>query len=917
MPGQTLRGSVREFYTFGSRAVSSRKSALRRQKKVRHPRLRNGRIRLVFTPFSSGSRAVRNSFPFLRLSLLGSLPWAIAGGETPLAAAQSHAPEQSANIEEIARQVVRNQAQPREPREPTVDVHHTSLDLTVDLRQRTVSGTATITFAPFARARDRIELHGAGLTIDSVLDSEGRPVPVEARDGLLHFRLPREVAVDQTERLAIRYSVSPTRGMFFVGSSEHPRSLQAWTQGQTELNRGWFPCHDVPRDRGSVSLKVTVREEFRTVSNGRLISSQPLEEGWRMDEWQLDQEIPAYLVTLAVGAFEEVDLGAVDDCLLWAYGRSRDVPLIREHLAVTADAMVFLEDLAGMPYPYAAYRQVLVDEFPYGGMENATATTLDSGKLRKAGRSRHASRDFESLLVHELAHHWWGNPVTASDWSDLWLHEGFVSYAEVLFLEHSQGRDAALELLLTQRRTSMRARESLGRALVTTDYHFPDQLFDGVSYEGGSVFLHLLRHLVGDDAFFAAWQQWTRSQQNEAVSTRQFRQALQEFTSLDLEPVFREWVHSVGVPQIVGSWSYNERAGRLELRAEQVQRTPNLYHLPLPVAYSTGGQRRTVSLTMEERSSVWSVECDRRPDYVRFNDGGVIPGVFVIDQELDEWRAQFLHEEDPLGRWQAADALGRLLARKASSSSSRDDDEELEQHNSPREARRRARAALALGAVEDPFAPVRAAAAKALGKTQGGFARSVLPTILGDEELTVRAAAARALGRFRDDMICAEALLSRLPIEQEPFVQSAIFSGLAGLRSKEADRFLADFAARNDVSPDLVTGALRAARPQDVKDLAWDWSLDESRRLDQRKAAIEVLGDLAASDSLVAEHLVRLLQDNSLVIQYAALAGLAEVEDPQFLTSLVRYYQRAPVDDLKADTAGLLGQILRAVPADD
>ena len=171
-------------------------------------------------------------------------------------------------------------------------------------------------------------------------------------------------------------------------------------------------------------------------------------------------------------------------------------------LATMAAALEFLSDVTGKRYPYSKYSQVCVQNFPFGGMENISATTLAVEALSDERGIRDS--DPTGLIVHEAAHQWFGDLLTCADWSHVWLNEGFATYMALLFVERAQGHDAfrtavrdALDTYTAGDRGANR------RPLVWSVYKEPlDLFFGGHTYQGGAVRLHHMRFVLGDEAFF-------------------------------------------------------------------------------------------------------------------------------------------------------------------------------------------------------------------------------------------------------------------------------------------------------------------------------------------------------------------------------------------------------------------------------
>ena len=325
-----------------------------------------------------------------------------------------------------------------------IDVEHYLLDVTLDPPTRTLRGTATITATVIASELTSVRLDAVELEITAV--REGVTAREFTNDGRqLRVELGGARPAGATIKLAIDYSTRPRRGLYFTAPDPgYPdKPSMAWTQGQDEDSRYWFPCVDSPHEKATSEVIANVPARWYVISNG-VLQDDHLAGDRRTMHWRLDEPHACYLITLAAG-----ELGTVEDH--W-----RDVPVTyhavrgreadaKRTLARTPAMLELFSQRFGVPYPFRRYAQVFVADFIFGGMENTSATTLtDSVLLDERAAIDH---DVDALVAHELAHQWFGDLVTCRDWGEGWLNEGFATYAEYIWREHHEGRDAAdLEL---------------------------------------------------------------------------------------------------------------------------------------------------------------------------------------------------------------------------------------------------------------------------------------------------------------------------------------------------------------------------------------------------------------------------------------------------------------------------------------
>ncbi|HET6165000.1 MAG TPA: M1 family aminopeptidase [Planctomycetota bacterium] len=802
----------------------------------------------------------------------------------------------------------------------TVDVLHYVVRVAVDLRAHKVEGSGELTLHVAGGARRTIELDADELIVKGVVDGNQQPLTHTQKGTTLSIDLGRDVPPEEELRLRVDYSATPRRGLVFVDGP--PASC--WSQGECQMNSAWFPCRDFPDDRASSELYVTVADGLRTISNGVLIETLPADVGRHTDHWRMDFPHPAYLTSLVVGPFVEIDLGRVRDLPLLAYATADRKDAVAAALQPTGRMVELLEGLAGVQYPYPAYRQIAVADFPYGGMENVGATTLSQEDLPPADRLAEGRDDVDALVVHELAHQWFGDLVNANSWADIWLSEGFATFAEPWWIEKTQGTDAAVSAWLARREKAVKHRLETPRPVVSSTYFEPDDVFDPTIYENAGCFLELLRRTVGEEKFLAATRAWIAREQGKAATTADFESVFAEVAGAELSVLFREWLHGAGVPQIEFRWSFDEAQKSLELTAEQKQAgpgVPEVFHVPVDVAYVVGGARRTTRFALDGRKSRASVPCDAAPAWVRFNDGGGLFGALHVEQPPAAWCDQLAGDADPYGRVEAADALAETWTALAA-------DDAL---------RKRTLAALARSLVEDKVVAVRAAAATALGApgkaavgaqpgtpaaASGEVARTALCAALWDEVADVRSAAAEALGEFAGDDLATGALLRRFESEARLDVRAACIEAVAAGGAGDVGSALLKLVD-SDRFPALLRGAALTglASMEKLDDDVRGRVVERATRLtsagqtsELRKAAVKALGTLAKRSDAAAFALVGLLDDPSLAVKSATLDALEEAESLRTLAGLVRFYETAAFPDQRSHARRILAALLASLP---
>jgi len=287
----------------------------------------------------------------------------------------------------------------------------------------------------------------------------------------------------------------------------------------------------------------------------------------------------------------------------------------------TPDMLSFFSDLVGVKYPWPKYAQVAVPDFG-GGMENVSATTLEAGALTANKNGRH---DMASLNSHELAHQWFGDYVTCRDWSDTWLNEGFATLFEALYAEHSRGATAYKNEIEGFKQSYFGEARHRKHALNSRNYTDPDAQFDGHAYSKGAVILHMIRRQLGDKLFFGGVKLYLERNAHKPVMSSDLCRALTDYSGINLEPFFDQWVCKPGHPIVEQTWKFDETTQEVVLSIKQVQKTDDgtpIYDFVLPVGIVIDGKTKLVSVHLSKSEETWRLKVSKNPSKVVLDPEG-------------------------------------------------------------------------------------------------------------------------------------------------------------------------------------------------------------------------------------------------------------------------------------------------------
>lgn len=762
---------------------------------------------------------------------------------------------------------------PNWPRDRAVDVVHLKLQVALDLENHAVSGTATHHVTPLNDGTPSFELDAVDMEIVSAT-VDRRPARFDYDGRKLRVHFPSPAPRGKQARIAVEFRSRPRIGLYFIEPDEaYPdKPRQVWSQGQDEDHRYWFPCYDHTNDKMTSEIIVTVPGHWYALSNGRLLEDKKQRDGTRRFHWHQDRPHSTYLITLAAGDFERTDASR-DGLTIDYFADPRDAENVERTFGNTPEMVALFEEVTGIKYPWARYTQVVVRDFVFGGMENTSATTMTDLILVDRKASLDHTADY--LVSHELAHQWWGDLMTCRDWSHGWLNESFATYAEFLWEEHKRGTDEYRQYVIAN--THDYLQERYRRPIVTNVWNDPIDIFDRHLYEKGSLVLHTLRGLLGDEQFFRAIRRYCRDNQERSVITQDLVNAIEAETGRNLEWFFDQYVFRPGHPQFKVSWSWDDEAKVATVTVRQTQNTDEgaaIFRIPVEVDFrSVRGRPRAFRVEIRDREHTFVFPLATKPDLCRFDPYNRVLKELDFDKSIAELRLQLREDDDIYYRQLAARGLGRAGGHEA-------------------------REALEQAVMGDRFWGVQAAAAAALGEMKGVAARDALIRCLQVRHPKARRAAVVALGEFREDATVLEALTPFANRDRSWFVESEANRAIGKLRLPAGIDVLVASLKRRSFREIVRVGALDGlAHSRDER--ALDPIADAARYgapSHSRAAAVRALGvlgqHLEQRKKEVADTLAPYLDDPDFRVRIAAATALRTLKEPSQAGALDRMARR-------------------------
>ena len=547
-----------------------------------------------------------------------------------------------------------------EPGEPIpdrpFDLQHLDLAVRLDLDEGTVLGEVTVQAR--RRAAGDLQLHQRDLDIREVR-VDGQPARHHLRPDRVVIPIPPDAA---EATVVVRYAATPRAGLHFRGLGDAPAGepVLAWSQGEDEDHRHWFPSWDHPSDRFTVTTHVEVRSGLGAWAPGTPLGATPTDDGWTRHSFALEQPVVNYLVAVAAGDYHEVaiDSGPLPTGVLVPKGS--DPSAWVELAGPTGEVVDWLARTLDEPFPYPRYLTVAAPRFLYGGMENPGFVTLEPKLLRE-----HPDDDpirGRRIVAHEAAHQWFGDLVTTYGWRHLWLNEGFASYWAERWVAEAHDDSVFAERLRHWHDRSL----SSDAPVVPRTGRF-DGRDHAKQYVQGASLLHFLDGELGRDAFDAGIQAYLDRHQGQLVETDDLRRVLEDHTGRSLGPWFEHFLHREGHATLASTWSWAD--GTVEISVTQPDgpddRPPVVLPLQVTVAAADGSVQHH-RWRVAGGSTRWVLPLEAPPRWIAVDPEGRLLARWTREQPVEAWSAQASEAPTAFARLEALTQLGKRADDEAS-----------------------------------------------------------------------------------------------------------------------------------------------------------------------------------------------------------------------------------------------------------
>ena len=763
-----------------------------------------------------------------------------------------------------------------------VDIKHIKINVSVDLKAKSVFGHVTHTLSPLRSNLSSFILHGDDMKIRRIRMG-GKDLKYTHSSNEIHIDLPNPIGWDETVDVRIDYIANPREGTYFFGPDDtYPNQpWQAWTQGETEDNHHWVPLYDYPNERATFETILTVDQRFQAVSNGELLSVEKNKDGTHTWHWKENFPMVAYLISFVVGEFEKVEDSYKNIPVnYWVYKENKHET--ERSFGLTTDMMKVFGDLSGIEYPYEKYDQIIVDNFMFGGMENITLTHNTDRTMYDEFAAPDVSS--EGLVAHELAHQWYGDMLTTRNWENIWLNEGFATFLSRIYRHYKFGPEEGEYIRYGEMQSYFGSNKRWARPTVCNKYYNPIDLFDGHVYAKGSLILTMMEDVLGKDAFWKAVKHYTKDNQYKCVETQDLKKSVEEVTGQNLDWFFQQWLFEPGFPKYDVKWTYNQRNKSIKLNVKQVQDGP-LFKMPIKVKIDEMDQ----TIWVEDKEAIFEIPSKKRPELVIFNSGQIVPSELTFNKPISEWILQLENSTHILDKISAINVL------------------------KDKKGRRVVEIALLKAAESDPFWGVRREAVYALAAHKSKKYAKDLMNISEGQDNRVRRAIWYALRNYKNNEQVSSFLQEIIDTDKKYYSISDAFRSLVIVDSSAAKKKVGDLLNR-----DSHNDVIRKAAISYYGTVKNDFNYNELKNLaayggttwDARPEAVNQLAKYAKDEPETINMFIEFLDDNTRNVRRNAVRQIGRYGSEKHFNALDELLAVDPI--LERDIRSAKKNILKA-----
>ena len=501
------------------------------------------------------------------------------------------------------------------PINKNIDIKHYVFKLSLSDADNEITGTTlvTVNFKEAGMQNFRLDFvnktsvrKDKGMVVDAVSVNNTAVDYTHGNDELI-ISLPAPSTKNQTLTFTIQYHGIPYDGLRIGATKLGDRSF--FNENWPNRGRHWLPIVDHPYDKATSEFIVKAPSHYKVVSNGLLMEESELGNSNRLTHWKQSVPVSSWLFVLGVADFavKYVDEFRGKSIQTWVYAKNREAGFY-DFDEPTKKVLEFYSNYVG-PYAYEKLANIQTPSVN-GGME--TSSAIFYGEDLVTGKRDERTRN---VVIHEIAHQWFGNAITETTWDDAWLSEGFATFFTLLFIEDEYGKDEYLKGIIKARKSVYDMSVKMPDfSIVSERTAEKEDVTSGITYQKGAWVIHMLRNLMGEKNFKKGIQNYYAKYFNANTTTSEFRVEMEKVSGKDLKLFFKQWLYQPINPTINASWKYDANTKKLNVQLQQAQKY--LYNVPVEIGFYKKGASTPTILTMnlKEKDQLFSFPLATAPE---------------------------------------------------------------------------------------------------------------------------------------------------------------------------------------------------------------------------------------------------------------------------------------------------------------
>jgi aminopeptidase N len=501
------------------------------------------------------------------------------------------------------------------PINKNIDIKHYVFKLSLSDADNEITGTTlvTVNFKEAGMQNFRLDFvnktsvrKDKGMVVDAVSVNNTAVDYTHGNDELI-ISLPAPSTKNQTLTFTIQYHGIPYDGLRIGATKLGDRSF--FNENWPNRGRHWLPIVDHPYDKATSEFIVKAPSHYKVVSNGLLMEESELGNSNRLTHWKQSVPVSSWLFVLGVADFavKYVDEFRGKSIQTWVYAKNREAGFY-DFDEPTKKVLEFYSNYVG-PYAYEKLANIQTPSVN-GGME--TSSAIFYGEDLVTGKRDERTRN---VVIHEIAHQWFGNAITETTWDDAWLSEGFATFFTLLFIENEYGKEEYTKGIIKARKSVYDMSVKMPDfSIVSNRTAEKEDVTSGITYQKGAWVIHMLRNLIGEKNFKKGIQNYYAKYFNANTTTSEFRAEMEKVSGKDLKLFFKQWLYQPINPTINASWKYDANTKKLNVQLQQAQKY--LYNVPVEIGFYKKGASTPTILTMnlKEKDQLFSFPLATAPE---------------------------------------------------------------------------------------------------------------------------------------------------------------------------------------------------------------------------------------------------------------------------------------------------------------